>query len=168
MNDKLKEAIDLAIEESQKPIIIEGNYGDGKSSYLRDKYNPIAVYLPEATKNDLFITYNGDRKILPKWYVNLCTSCVVKPEIQNLLILDALEQANEDIFLRILSDIILNEKEDYYLPENAQIVFITNGKTPEEQEILLSKYNDYFTFVKLKDRNNIQVLFGANYKKKSK
>lgn len=168
MNNKLIESIDLAICESQNPIIIEGNYGDGKSTYLRDKYSPFAVYLPEAKTTDLFVNYFGDKKIYPKWYVNLCTAYMQSPDKKNLLVLDALEQAEYEIVTRIFKEIILNENNEYYIPENTQIVFITNGKTPEEQERLFKEYSEYITFVKGKDRDNIQIIFGKNKREKNK
>ena len=159
MNNKLIESIDLAIQESQNPIILEGNYGDGKSTYLRDKYSPIAVYLPEAKTTDLFINYFGDKKIYPKWYVNLCTSYMQNQDKKNILVLDALEQAEPEIVTQIFQEIILDENNEYYLPQNVQIVFITNGKMPEEQERLLTEYSEHLTFIKGKDKENIQIIF---------
>ena len=168
MNNILIESIDLAIQESQAPIVIEGNYGDGKSTYLRDKYGPIAVYLPEANATDLFINYFGDKKIYPKWYVNLCTSYMQNQDKKNILVLDALEQAEYGLVTRIFKEIILNENEEYNLPENAQIIFITNGKMPIEQEKLLAEYSEYLTFVNCKDKEYIKITYGTERKRKNK
>ena len=169
MNNLLIEAIDSVIEESQNPIILEHSSNTAKiKTYLRDKYVPLAIDLSEARPCDLFITEFYDHKNYPRWYVNMCTLCIQNSNEKNILIIDSLEEVDANITSQLLTEIVMDEQNNYPLPENATIIIASNGKISKEQKQLLEEYNDYLTFVNSDDSEDIYITFGADKKGKTK
>ena len=147
MNNEFMEKIDLAISESSKPVIIEGNVGDGKVNYIRSKYETIICSMPFFAENLIGQSF-GETRVSPDWYKDLCELCAKNQEKRCLIVFDELDKAKKEDVSTLLEEVVFNQKNTFPLPSNAEIVCMLNaGYENTELGSVLQNYLQDFTVV---------------------
>ena len=143
MKNEFQKSLDIAINESSKPILIIGNFGDGKVTYLKDNYNTyclsaLNIYL------QLFGNENIEKSLL-RWKETCDKFSKNKSNNKFLIVFDELDKLFPQTFSRFISKFVIDESK-YTLPDNSLVVGIIN--TPNLRSIkIIDEYAKYFTIV---------------------
>lgn len=164
MFEELNKNIDLAVNESEKPVLIIGNPGDGKVTHLRETFKTTIVPLSNVNRYSMFendlVSNIGDLTQLPTWYSDFLVLCEQNQSEKCLVVFDDIEKATEDV-IATLQSIVSNENGKFNLPANANIVCTMNGLAPTLPENFLQG----FTVLNAQDKDNIEIKWNSDVQK---
>ena len=148
--DKLMESLDLAIDESDKPILIEGMSGIGVVSSVQNNYNTVSCTLAYD-----FFGKSIERKFgMPDWYKELYELCKENQDKKCLALFEGFGLASRDVLLNFLDEVVVNQNSMFPLPENAKLVCYS-----DKMNLIPSEYLKYFTVVGTHDKSAVDEGF---------
>ena len=160
MKTEFQKAIDIAINESNNPIIIIGNPTDGKVNYLNENYITFFISPNEyinAIENHWIKTF----LLLTKKSFDKKFESEENKKI--LFVFDGLDKVSPEIFSEFAFAFKAGSSKPAFL-ENSLIIGLANNG--HEFSKMINEYANYFTIVNGSNENNVQIDFGSKPKTK--
>lgn len=164
MDKEFLNTIDIAINNSEIPLLITGKTSEDKLTFLNNNYKTITIKIDEINEffnkeneltntlidNPINIILPNDWHIPPTWYLDIYKLCNENPHELCLVIFDGLENSNIQTLLSFLDNIIVNYNHNFVIPQNANIICTINSKDNHlPAPIVISNYYlPYFKVVK--------------------
>ena len=158
MKTEFQEAIDIALNESNKPVLIIGNNGDGKENYLKENYITFFIspneYINSIENHWIKTFLLLTKKSFDKKFES-------EENKKFLFVFDELDKVTPEIFSEFASTFKIGSSKPTFL-ENSLIIVLANNS--QEFSEMINEYSNYFTVINGSDINNIEINFDSKPK----